>query len=109
MDLERINSLMKELPEKLQALRFYSGINQKQLSKMLGCSQATISKLELGRIELTAKQLFIISELFGVSTDELLQGTIDYQKLAARFGREQLVNSGEEHVLHAYLKKRGRK
>ncbi len=75
--------------DRLRAIRFFAGLNQSELSKLLECSQGTISKLENGELEPTAFHLIRLRQVFGVSIDAIIDGLIPYRVIAERF-----VNSG---------------
>jgi transcriptional regulator with XRE-family HTH domain len=58
---------------RIKALRLKAGMNQTQLAKTLGVTQAIVSNIEKTD-NMTASQAVKLSELFGVSTDYLLLG-----------------------------------
>lgn len=60
------------LGEKIQQLRKASGISQEQLAEQLDVSRQSISKWELNDAIPDIRKIVMISELFSVSTDELL-------------------------------------
>lgn len=61
------------LGEKIQQLRKASGISQDQLAEQLDVSRQSISKWELNDAIPDVSRIVMISELFSVSTDELLK------------------------------------
>lgn len=61
------------LGEKIHQLRKASGISQEQLAEQLGVSRQSISKWELNDAIPDVSKIIMISELFSVSTDELLK------------------------------------
>jgi transcriptional regulator with XRE-family HTH domain len=79
------------IPDRIRAIRYFSGLNQTELSKMLECSQGTISKLENGELEPTAFHLVRMREVFGVSIDAIVDGLIPYRAIAERFSNSSLV------------------
>lgn len=79
------------IPDRVRAIRFFSGLNQTDLSKMLECSQGTISKLENGELEPTAFHLVRMREIFGVSIDAIVDGLIPYRGIAERFSNSSLL------------------
>ena len=61
------------LGEKIQQLRKAAGISQEQLAEQLDVSRQSISKWELNDAVPEISKIIILSELFSVSTDELLK------------------------------------
>lgn len=60
--------------KRIKSLRTEKGLNQDELGKMLELDQGTVSKMERGENEPTAKTLRILREIFGVTTDWILTG-----------------------------------
>lgn len=60
------------LGEKIQQLRRASGISQDQLAEQLNVSRQSVSKWELNQAVPEINKVIMISELFSISTDELL-------------------------------------
>lgn len=60
--------------EKLVSLRRACGWSQEELGERLGVTRQTVSKWELGATTPEMEKLAAISELFGVSVDELIKG-----------------------------------
>lgn len=58
--------------ERLKELRIEKGLSQNALSKLVGISNATISRWEDGLLDITSSNLIILAKFFGVSTDYLL-------------------------------------
>lgn len=79
------------IPNRVRAIRYFSGLNQTELSKLLECSQGTISKLENGELEPTAFHLVRMREVFGVSIDAIVDGLIPYRGIAERFSNSSLL------------------
>lgn len=61
------------LGEKIQQLRKAAGISQEQLAEQLDVSRQSISKWELNDAVPEISKITMLSELFSVSTDELLK------------------------------------
>lgn len=61
------------LGEKIQQLRKAAGISQEQLAEQLDVSRQSISKWELNDAVPEISKIIMLSELFSVSTDELLK------------------------------------
>ena len=60
--------------QKLTELRRSNGMSQEQLGEKLGVTRQTISKWELGQTTPEMEKLAAISDLFGITTDELIKG-----------------------------------
>ena len=58
--------------EKLTELRHSRGWSQEQLGERLGVTRQTVSKWELGSTTPELEKLAMMSDIFGVSTDELI-------------------------------------
>lgn len=67
---------MKEMTvgERMQQLRKAAGLSQEQLAEQLDVSRQSVSKWELNDAAPEISKIIALSELFGVSTDELLKG-----------------------------------
>lgn len=63
-----------DFSQKLMELRRSKGMSQEQLGEKLGVTRQTISKWELGQTTPEMEKLAAISELFGITTDELIKG-----------------------------------
>lgn len=60
-------------PEKLKALRLENGLTQDELGEKLYLSRTSISKYEIGKNEPNIEAIIAISDLFNITTDELLR------------------------------------
>lgn len=60
--------------EKLMEMRKSRGWSQEELGNKLGVTRQTVSKWELGATTPEMEKLAAISELFGITTDELIKG-----------------------------------
>ena len=67
---------MKEMTvgERIQQLRKAAGLSQEQLAEQIDVSRQSVSKWELNDAAPEISKIIALSELFGVSTDELLKG-----------------------------------
>ena len=63
----------RNLPAKLVSLRKQKGITQMELAEKLNVSRQAISRWEVGLAVPTTDNLKVLSELYGVSIDNLLQ------------------------------------
>lgn len=91
MDLEATVIPPLSIPNRIRAIRYFSGLNQTELSKLLECSQGTVSKLENGELEPTAFHLVRMREVFGISIDAIVDGLIPYRAIAERFANSHLL------------------
>ncbi len=64
---------MMTFGKKLEMLRKERGLSQEELSIKLDVSRQAISKWELGTVMPDAKNIIVLSNVFGVSTDYLLK------------------------------------
>ena len=63
-----------EFNNKLYELRKQKGLSQEELANRLNVSRQTISKWEIGDSAPDLEKLVAISDLFGISLDELVHG-----------------------------------
>lgn len=63
---------MVNIGERVRNLRERSGMSQQKLSELLGVSRPTVSQLEAGSRKICTEELEKLSEIFGMSVDELL-------------------------------------
>ena len=64
--------MIKELPQKLRALRIQYGFSQKQVAEKIGASPSIVSGYETGERTPSTEVLLALSYLYNVSTDYLL-------------------------------------
>ena len=62
----------KQLGKRIAQLRKDTGLTQVQLAEILDISQQHMASFEAGRRKVTASDIPVLAQLFGVSTDELL-------------------------------------
>ena len=91
MDLEKIGTF-------LALLRRERGLTQEQLGQTIGVTNKTVSRWEKGNYLPPAEMLRALSELYGVSINELLSGE--------RLGAEEYPQKAEENIT-AVLEERG--
>lgn len=65
---------MNELGQRLQRARIALNLSQEYIAQQLGVSRSAISQIELGKRKVTGDELTIFSNIYGISTDELLKG-----------------------------------
>jgi len=74
-----------EIGTRIHELRKERGLSQEQLAEKVGVSRQTISKWELGETSPDIKQAKLLSQIFGVSLDELTDNDTKeplYQKVS---------------------------
>ncbi len=81
---------MSKMGAFLQALRKEQGLTQEQLGEKLHISSKTISRWETGTYMPPVEMLLALSELYGVSMNELVAG--------ARLTPEELPEKAEENL-----------
>ena len=68
MDTKKIGSFLK-------ALRTEQAMTQEQLGEKLGVSNKTVSRWETGNYMPPVESLSILSDIYGISINEILAGT----------------------------------
>lgn len=64
--------MIKDLPQRLKALRVQYGFSQKQVAEKIGVSPSIVSGYETGERTPSTEVLLSLSYLYNVSTDYLL-------------------------------------
>ena len=84
VDLETITyrRIIMTIDQKILQLRTSKGISQEELAEMLGVSRQSVSKWEMGQALPQIDKVLQLSEIFSVSTDELLHDKMDISKLS---------------------------
>lgn|SRR5574340_96306 len=72
------------LSERLRQAREAAGLSQGQVAKKLEMHRPTISEIEAGRRKVSAQELELFSNLYGVTTEWLLSGMAGNEKADAR-------------------------
>ncbi len=91
-------------------MRKQKGLSQEELAGRLNVSRQTISKWEVGESAPDMDNLVSISELFGVSLDELvLDKTSEKEQPSVQVVRSELYSDIKEHVLTDDNKKKAQK
>ncbi len=99
-----------EFHNKLYELRRQKGFSQEELANRLNVSRQTVSKWEVGESDPDMENLVAISELFGVSLDELVLNKATAGTEAATEGaRPNLYGDIKEHVLTDANKEKAKK
>lgn len=71
-----------KLGENILKLRKENKLSQEELAEKVGVTRQTISNWELGETEPTPKQLKILSKIFNISIDKLLDNDILIEKIS---------------------------
>lgn len=79
--------------EKLIELRKSRGWSQEELGDKLGVTRQTVSKWELGSTTPEMEKISAMSELFGITTDELIKGTAPEKE--AVFSEDKIPDGAE--------------
>ena len=91
MDMQRIGSFLSQL-------RKEKGLTQERLGEQLGVSNKTVSRWETGTYLPPVEQLQLLSELYGITINEILSGE--------RLGQEEYQKKAEENI-RAVLRQSG--
>ena len=86
MDLQRIGAFLAQL-------RRQKGLTQEQLGEQLGVTNKTVSRWETGRYLPPVEMLKALSEMYGISINEVLSGE--------RLGEEAFREKAEENIRSA--------
>ena len=97
-----------EFHNKLYNLRKQKGLSQEELANRLNVSRQTISKWEVGDSTPEMEKLIAISDLFGISLDELVmdKAPVKTEEVSAK---SELISELTEKVLTEDNKKKAKK
>jgi len=87
-----------EFHNKMYNLRKQKGLSQEELANRLNVSRQTISKWEVGDSTPEMEKLIAISDLFGISLDELVMDKVPV-KAEEILAKSELVSELTEKVL----------
>lgn len=73
--------------ERLKEARKYLKLSQEFVANQMNLSRPTISAIESGQRKVTAEELGKFSRLYGISTDELMNGKTDESSETTMFAR----------------------
>ncbi len=93
---------------RLYELRKQKGLSQEELANRVNVSRQTISKWEVGDSTPDMEKLIALSDLFGISLDELVSGKSP-QAAENPVKRPEVAQVLEEKVLTAENKKKAKK
>lgn len=94
----------QKLGELVTRLRKIAGVSQTELASAIGVYQSTLSRMEKGIYVVKSSELFEISRFFGVTTDSLFTGAINYVVLAEKFGRKTPLPKRYQYHLHSRVR-----
>jgi len=78
---------VEAMHERLKEARKYLKLSQEYVARQMCLSRPTISAIESGQRKVTAEELARFSELYGVSTDELMYGKASEDTQVEMFAR----------------------
>ena len=65
---------MNTLTDRIKSCRNKLNLSQEYVANYMGMNRATVTQIELGKRKITAEELAKFGTLFGISTDDLLNG-----------------------------------
>ena len=86
-----------EFHNKLYNLRKQKGLSQEELANRLNVSRQTVSKWEVGDSTPDMEKLIAISDMFGISLDELVMDKVPYQ-MGETLSKSETVSQLKENV-----------
>ena len=81
----KIGQIKTHLGETIYLMRKAAKISQVELGTLLSLHQTAICRIEQGFQSLMIEQLYAISQFFEVKIDALIEGDLDYWKIAQKF------------------------
>ncbi len=84
--------ILMSLGERLKELRKREKLTQQELAQQIGCSHQTISKYEKDENMEKIKVISSLSDFFGVSTDQLIKGTVSKKLGEISVDEERFLN-----------------
>ena len=98
-----------EFNNKLYELRKQKGFSQEELANRLNVSRQTVSKWEVGDSTPDMEKLVAISDLFGISLDELVMNKAPEPAPALQTAKSELYTDIKEKVLTDKNRKKAKK
>ena len=92
---------MNNLGQRLKKTRGSHKFTQEYVAEKLGISRSAVSQIERGKRKVSSNELDVLSNIFGISTDELLKGNqveLPSQIFARKF--EELYESDQNEILN---------
>ncbi len=92
---------MSNINERIKELRNQLHLSQDYVAKYLGVSRSTYTQMENGKRRMLADEVALLSNLFGVSTDSLLNNP-ELSQPATVFARsfEKLDQRDQEEIMN---------
>jgi len=93
--------IMSSINERIKELRNQLHLSQDYVAKYLGVSRSTYTQMENGKRRMLADEVALLSNLFGVSTDSLLNNP-ELSQPATVFARsfEKLDQRDQEEIMN---------
>lgn len=93
------------LKDKLKQIRNNSGLSQKKAAELLKITSQTIQQWEKGATEPRASELITMSEIYGVSIEEICRGieTSEDESLALKIRESAKLNDDDKKCINAML------
>jgi transcriptional regulator with XRE-family HTH domain len=93
--------IMSNINERIKELRNQLHLSQDYVAKYLGVSRSTYTQMENGKRRMLADEVALLSNLFGVSTDSLLNNP-ELSQPATVFARsfEKLDQRDQEEIMN---------
>lgn len=92
---------MDGINERIRYYRDKFHLSQEYVSKYLGINRSTYSQMENGRRKITADEIAMLSRLFGISSDALID-SVDYNNPTMVFARsfEKLSKDDQAEIMN---------
>ncbi len=94
----------KEVGKFIKELRKERGMTQYELGSMISVPRASVSKWERGVMGITSDNLILLSEIFDVTVDELIDGKRRKKSLTDKFNETTLKLVDNNTKLHRTIK-----
>ena len=83
-----------EIGDRVRSLRAAAGLSQEQLAEVLDVDQSAVSRIEGGDRALTARELTVVADHFGVTPASIVQVEEDALALLRHGGADNVAVSG---------------
>lgn len=84
------------LGESITKLRKRRGLTQKALADAIHVTQSAVSQWENNRTSPDCQQMFILSDFFGVTVDELRDKKLEYEQSAPKQQKSESMSEREQ-------------
>jgi transcriptional regulator with XRE-family HTH domain len=91
---------MHNLPSKLRTLREIHGFKQDFVGKYLGISQTGYSKIEIGEVDITIRNLQKIAQLYNTTPEQILiwDGQLAFNKVVSNMQLDKRLQTVEDKL-----------